>query len=339
MRKLSFFVFSALSVGVFTIGATCSPVKITVNAASSNAVYVGGMSAGFTLKSDGAQIVGMCEVVTESGMISPAVRAGLRAGDKIVKVNTIAVQSITQLNELINASKGRDVDLEIQRNMETMHITVKPVCDKSTGRYKIGILARDSVSGIGTVTYINKENGRFGALGHAVLGENKQELTIFDGSVYACSIVGVSKGVRGKAGELRGMFLSNQTLGVADRLCDSGIFGCISKDFQVNDLLQSVADSAGAVPGNAYIYSTVDGLQPKKYQIEIVKVDKSNRENKNYVIKITDDALVEQTGGIVQGMSGSPIMQNGKLIGAVTHVFVNDPTRGYGIDIQKMMQE
>ncbi len=338
MRKLSFFIFNALSVGVFAMGVIYTPVNFEVNAAT-NIVYVGGMSAGFTLKFDGAQIVGMCEVVTENGLTSPAVRAGLRAGDKILKVNSVAVQSIAQLNELINASKGNEVELEIQRNTETLHIRIKSVCDKATGRYKIGILARDSVSGIGTVTYINKENGRFGALGHAVVGENKQELTIFDGSVYACSIVGVSKGVRGKAGELRGMFLNNQTLGVADKLCASGIFGCISKEFQVNDLMQSVADSEDVMPGNAYIYSTVDGLQPQKYEIEIVKIDKGNRENKNYVIKITDNALIEQTGGIVQGMSGSPIMQNGRLIGAVTHVFVNDPTRGYGIDIQKMMQE
>ncbi len=338
MRKLSFFVFSALSLGVWTVGAVYTPVNMQVDAAS-NVVYVGGMSAGFTLKSDGAQIIGMCEVVTEKGLCSPAVSAGLRAGDKIIKINAVLVQSIAQLNELINASKGNDVQLEIQRNAEMLHIRVKPVCDKATGRYKIGILARDSVSGIGTVTYINKETGRFGALGHAVVGESKQELSIFDGSVYACSIVGVSKGVRGKAGELRGMFLSNQTLGVADKLCESGIFGNICNDFQVNDLMQSVADSAGATPGNAYIYSTVDGLQPKKYQIEIVKVDKSNRENKNYVVKITDNDLIEQTGGIVQGMSGSPILQNGKVIGAITHVFVNDPTRGYGIDIQKMMKE
>ena len=135
------------------------------------------------------------------------------------------------------------------------------------------------------------------------------------------------------------MFLNNKTLGTADKLCDCGIFGYISKEFQVNDLMQSVADSCDVMPGNAYIYSTIDGLQPKKYEIEIVKVDKSNKENKHYVIKITDEELIEQTGGIVQGMSGSPILQNGKLIGAVTHVFLNDPTRGYGIDIQKMLQE
>ncbi len=338
MRRLSFFVFSALATGVFMMSVAYTPIDMQVDAAAS-VVYVGGMSAGFTLKSDGAQIIGMCEVITEKGLTSPAVGAGLRAGDKIIKVNNVLVQSIAQLNELINAANGADVELEIRRNTDTLHIRVKPVCDKSTGRYKIGILARDSVSGIGTVTYINKETGRFGALGHAVVGGNKQELSIFDGSVYACNIVGVSKGIRGKAGELHGMFLNNQSLGVADRLCESGIFGYISDDFQVNELMQSVADSANVAPGSAYIYSTVDGLRPQKYQIEIVKVDKGNRENKNYVIKITDNALIEQTGGIVQGMSGSPILQNGKLIGAVTHVFVNDPTRGYGIDIQKMMQE
>ena len=164
-------------------------------------------------------------------------------------------------------------------------------------------------------------------------------MQIAKGTVYECNIVGVNKGIRGKAGELKGMFLSNKTLGTAEKLCNCGIFGQISQEFEVDDLMRVVADSAEVVPGKAYIYSTVNGVSPKKYEIEIVKVDKWNKENKNYVIKITDDDLIEETGGIVQGMSGSPILQDGKLIGAVTHVFLNDPTRGYGIDIQEMIKQ
>ena len=336
MRKLSVFVLgglTAVSIPLCYFGKTVSA------SAQETVVYVGGMSAGFNLKAGGAQIIGMCEVMTENGVVSPALQAGLRVGDRIEKVGGIRVETIAELNELVDKSRGKCLNIEVNRHNETLSVEIRPVKDKATQRYKIGVLARDSVSGIGTVTYIDELSGRFGSLGHSVVGENKRELQISDGVVYECSIVGVSKGVRGKAGELRGMFLSNKTLGNAEKLCDCGIFGQISETFETDDLMRVVASSQDVTPGNAYIYSTVNGIEPQRYEIEIVKVDKGNREHKNYVIKITDEALIEETGGIVQGMSGSPILQNGKLIGAITHVFLNDPTRGYGIDIQTMLRE
>ena len=336
MRKLSVFVLGALT--AVSVSLSGFGKMVTANA-QETVVYVGGMSAGFTLKAGGAQIIGMCEVMTENGVVSPALQAGLRAGDRIEKVGGIRVETIAQLNELVDKSHGKCLNIEVNRHNETLNVEIAPVKDKATQRYKIGVLARDSVSGIGTVTYIDTLSGRFGSLGHSVVGENKRELQISDGVVYECSIVGVSKGVRGKAGELRGMFLSNKTLGNAEKLCDCGIFGRVSETFETNDLMRVVASSQDVTPGNAYIYSTVNGVEPQRYEIEIVKVDKGNREHKNYVIKITDEALIEETGGIVQGMSGSPILQNGKLIGAITHVFLNDPTRGYGIDIQTMLRE
>lgn len=335
MRKLSFFILGLLLSFAF---ASCGYDVVTTSA-DANLVYIGGMSAGFTLKSGRPQIVGFCEIVTENGVSSPAASAGLRTGDRINKAAGIKVESIAQLNEIVHKSQGKPITFEIARSEETFEVSITPAKDKTNGQYKIGILARDNISGIGTVTYIDKNNGRFGALGHSVVGENKRELQISDGIVYECSIVGVCKGVRGKAGELRGMFLSNKTFGTAEKLCDCGIFGQISDSFNVNGLACAEADSASATPGHAYIYSTVNGVTPVKYEIEIVKVDRNNKENKNYVIKITDETLINETGGIVQGMSGSPILQNGKLIGAVTHVFLNDPTRGYGIDIQTMMRE
>lgn len=220
-----------------------------------------------------------------------------------------------------------------------MLFEVTPVKDRLTARYKIGVLIRDGVSGIGTVTYIEKESGRFGALGHAVAGEDRTNLKITDGVVYACSIVGVSKGVRGRAGELRGMFLSEKCIGNADKLSSVGIYGRKTEGYSCAELKEATASSANVKPGKACIYSTVSGEIPQEYSVEIVKVDKSNRENKNYVVKITDEDLISQTGGIVQGMSGSPIVQNGSLVGAITHVFVNDPTRGYGIDISQMLTQ
>ncbi|MBQ3221332.1 MAG: PDZ domain-containing protein [Clostridia bacterium] len=334
MRRLRFLFLSLLLSFAFTF---CGKTVFFATA-ESDTVYVGGMSAGFTLKSGGAQIIGLCEVLSDGGMQAPALQSGLKTGDKIVSINGISIGCIEDLNKLINESNGKAVKVETERGNETHIISVIPAKDKISGKYKIGILARDSVSGIGTVTYITK-NRRFGSLGHSVVGENKKELRISDGTVYECNIIGVSKGIRGKAGELRGAFLNDKPFGSAEKLCSCGIFGTISEDIPLNTLTSVSADSNKATPGKAYIFSTVDGVSPQKYEIEIVKVDKFNKENKNFVIKITDDELISQTGGIVQGMSGSPILQNGKLIGAITHVFLNDPTRGYGIDIQTMLQE
>ncbi len=335
MRKLSFFAFGMISSAFILSGnATVSIAK-----ADAPIVYIGGMAAGFTLQSGGVQVVGLCEVMTDNGVRAPATNAGIRSGDHIVKVEGIAIDSITKLNEIVDKSKGGEIKVEVRRGSELMCFPVNPAKDKTTNRYKIGILARDSVSGIGTVTYIDQTNKRFGALGHAVTGENKQELTVSTGFIYSCSIVGVSKGVRGKAGELRGMFLNDKTFGTAEKLCHCGIFGTISDNFDTDGLKRTLIDSESVTPGKAFIYSTVNGIMPQRYSIEIIKVDKNNKENKNYVIKVTDSELIEQTGGIVQGMSGSPIIQNDKLVGAVTHVFLNDPTRGYGIDIQTMIQE
>ena len=336
MRKLGVFILSGFA-GVAMLA--CSNYTHRAAYAEEKIVCVGGMAAGFTLKSGGVQIIGMCEIITDNGTISPALKAGLRPGDRIISVNGIRLESIEQLNELTEKSHGDELRIEVARGGETFTITLRAAKDKATNRYKIGILARDSVSGIGTITYIDKKSGRFGALGHAVLSDAKQELKIADGGVFACSVVGVSKGVRGKAGELRGLFLNSKTIGKAEKISNCGIFGTVSNQIDVEKYACAVADSYAATPGAAIIYSTIDGEEVKAYDIEIVKVDKNNKDNKNYVLKIVDEELIENAGGIVQGMSGSPILQNGKLIGAVTHVFLNDPTRGYGIDINVMMRE
>jgi stage IV sporulation protein B len=223
------------------------------------------------------------------------------------------------------------------RGEERINFNVTPIKDAVSGRFKIGVLIRDGISGIGTVTYIDKENGSFGALGHAVISAEEKSLSLSNGDMYSCNIVGISKGVRGKAGELRGMFLAENVFGKAEKLCQCGIYGQINEEYDTSRLESAQADSDDVKMGKATIYSTISGIVPKEYQIEIVKVDKSNKENKNYVIKITDKDLLNKTGGILQGMSGSPIIQNGKLVGAVTHVFLNDSSRGFGISINNML--
>lgn len=335
MRKSSVFILGAS----LSFALSFCRFEVLKVAADEQYVYIGGMPAGFTLEAGGAQIIGFCEVISESGATSPALAAGLRVGDCIIKAEGISIKTIEELNEIINKRKGGAISLEIGRGKEILTVNVQPVKDRNTERYKIGVLVRDCVSGIGTVTYIDKNTRRFGALGHSVSRADKQEMTISSGVVYECNIVGVCKGVRGKAGELRGMFLNDKAFGKAEKLCECGIFGYISNSLNLNDLPSAVATSDSVIPGKAYIYSTVNGVCPKKYEIEIVKVDKHSKDNKNYVIRITDEDLISETGGIVQGMSGSPILQEGKLIGAVTHVFLNDPMRGYGIDIERMLEK
>ena len=345
MRKLGAFFVGLIIAFAFVFSfapierLTLSNITAKANEALKKEVYVGGMSAGFTLGTGGAQVIGLCEVMTENAVKCPAAEVGIRAGDIIFKANGKTVDSVGALNDILSENQEKSIKISLKRGNEEIDYTLKPVKDKVTDRYKIGVLIRDSVSGIGTVTYIEKDTKRFAALGHSVVGEDKKELKIASGSVYPCSIVGVTKGVRGKAGELRGMFMTENEFGTAQKLCSCGIFGVYNKENKLNNLPLVEADSSQAKIGGAYIYSTVDGISPEKYEIEIVKVDKFTKSNKNYVVKITDERLLEQTGGIVQGMSGSPILQNGKLIGAITHVFLNDPTRGYGIDILQMIEE
>ena len=335
MRKRCFFLTAFLLVACFLFGGTTTRVD-----AAGQEYYLGGITAGFTLSQGGAEVIGLNDVAAEDGLYRPAEKAGIRSGDCIVAVDDICVKSISDLNAALERCKGKPIKLTIKRGGETAEVEVTPVKDHKSGKYKIGVLIRDTLTGIGTVTYINKNTLRFGALGHAVATENFSELSIADSNVYLCSIVGVNKGTRGRAGELRGLFLNDKPLATAEKVCDTGLYGTFDKNYDFSHMRTiEAAPISEAKIGKACIYSTVDGIYPQEYEISIVKVDENQKDNKNFVIKITDERLCNETGGIVQGMSGSPIVQNGKLIGAITHVFVSDPTRGYGIGIEKMICE
>lgn len=299
-------------------------------------VYIGGMPAGFTMGLGGAQIVGVCEILTEDGTACPARQADLAVGDMILSYGGIKIESAADIDSALAVKGGESAEVVICRDHEEIRKEICPAKDIVCGKYKLGVLIRDSVSGIGTVTYIEKDTLRFGSLGHAVADESGEPMRLNAGSIYRCSIVNVIRGERGKAGELKGLFLNDKGIATADINCGSGIFGNFEKDYDFASL-ESAEISSNAQPGNAVIYTTVDGITPQKYSIQIVKSDISNRQNKNFVIRITDKNLLDVSGGIVQGMSGSPILQDGKLVGAVTHVFLNDPTRGYGISIKNMI--
>ena len=334
MQKLKNKITTILAV----LAAVCAFLLLPLNAAAeTDEVYLGGMPAGFTLGIGGAQIVGICEVLTENGVQNPAKDAELEVGDVIVSLGGIRIETAADIDAALSSCGGKSSSLTIERGSEKLKKEIAPVKDMASGRYKLGVLIRDSVSGIGTVTFIRKDL-RFGSLGHAVMSADGGCMEVCGGNIYACSIVNVVKGERGRAGELKGLFINDKKIATADKNCATGIFGAMEKDYDLS-ALKPIALGSDATPGRATVYSTVDGASPKEYTISIIKVDKTNKQNKNFVIKVTDKELLNETGGIVQGMSGSPIVQNGKLIGAVTHVFINDPTRGYGTAIGNMIGE
>lgn len=305
--------------------------------AETQTLYLGGFPAGFTLNTTTVEVIGICDVITTEGMRSPARECGIKTGDIIDSINGQKVSGTADINRII-AEDYKKFDIYVIREGESLNLEITPVKDLATGVKRIGVLVKDSINGIGTVTYIDKTNNKFASLGHPVTDLKNTLVEINGGKVYGCIIYEVKKGVKGTPGELRGAFESGNILGDAKVNCNCGIYGDISKEYDVSKLIKIEKAAIDEVKiGKAHIYTTIYGNEVKKYEISIVKTDKSNKDNRNFVIKIEDNELLEKSGGIVQGMSGSPIVQNGKLIGAVTHVFINDPTRGYGIGIDKML--
>ena len=311
-------------------------VPFAASAETGGGLYLGGFPAGFVLSTTKVEVVGICEVLTEKGTCSPARDAGIQTGDVIDKINGEKVSKTSDVNEII-AREYKKYEVEILRGNEKLTLPIVPVKDLSSGGKRIGVLVKDSLNGVGTVTYIDKTNNKFASLGHPITDGANNVLQINGGTVYNSLIYDVKRGVRGTPGELRGAFESS-VIGQAAVNCSCGVYGKLAENFNCSKLVKVSKASLDEVSiGTAYIYSTVYGKEPEAYKISIVKVEKNNKDNRNFVIKVEDKRLIEKTGGIVQGMSGSPIVQNGKLIGAVTHVFINDPTRGYGIGIDKML--
>lgn len=299
-------------------------------------VALSGDIIGLRLFTEGVMIVGIDSVETESGAVSPGSVAGLQKGDVICRINGLETGSSARVNELISSSEGRVIEIEYIRNGETRKTSFTPVYSLSEQKYKGGLWIRDSAAGIGTMTFYDNETGAFAALGHGVCDIDTGEiLPLSNGDIVDAGIVSCTKGTNGKAGELCGVFRS-ESIGVLYSNTDKGIFGILNNP-EKSDNIIPVATDYEVEKGAAQIISTVDDGGKQYYDIEILKISKEDAEHKNMVIKVTDEELIEKTGGIVQGMSGSPIIQNGKLVGAVTHVLVGDPTKGYGIFIDNML--
>lgn len=321
-NRILTFVFVVLTLAIFVFSSN------SVAYANENVVYLGGFPAGFSISTKGSQVVGLCDVITLDGVKTPSKDADILVGDVILSIDDVSVNSACDIEK--NIKKEGLIKLKIKRCGEIIEKDIMPAKDL-TGSYKLGVFIRDDVCGIGTVTYIY--NNRLASLGHPVIDENGEQIEIVGGEVFSCKITGCVKGEKGKAGELRGVFNKMNKLAEIDKNLISGVYG----DYQKNKNIKlNKIEIGSAKMGDATIYTTVEGEEPSEYKISIIKVD-SNETNKNFVIKVIDKELLEKTGGIVQGMSGSPIVQNGKLVGAVTHVFINDPTRGFGISIENMI--
>ncbi len=302
------------------------------------AVYIGGFPIGIKIYCDGVIVVDTADVETTGGVYkNPAKEAGLLKGDIIKTINGEKVNRNSRVSEIIEKSNGQPLKIQILRNGEIKEVIFSSVYSSVSGQYKAGLWIRDSSAGIGTVTFLT-EDGRFASLGHAVCDVDTGEIMpVSDGETTDALITGFYKGKAGNAGELCGILDSNSTGKVAfnDDTGVYGIFNEIDETKEKYDLLPKEEVKIGA----AQIVTTVENGSSEIFNVQIERIDYASPENKNLVIRVTDQNLINKTGGIIQGMSGSPIIQEGKLVGAVTHVFLNDPTGGYGIFAETMLQK
>ncbi|MED9882787.1 MAG: SpoIVB peptidase [Blautia sp.] len=313
---------------------------IKVRPAENGTVYASGNTVGIYMETEGVLIIDTGEIMTEQGTSQDPAKNIVKPGDYIVAFNEQKVTSKQELIEDISHLDGDDVTLDLLREGQEVPVSLTPVKD-TNGDYKLGIWVRDNTQGIGTLTFVDKE-GNYGALGHGISDVDTGELLhISEGSLYQAEVLGIQKGESGSPGELSGLirYEPGRVLGNIDINSKNGIYGHISAGKEGMFLKKMpVAYKQELKTGPASLLCCVNG-KVQEYQAEITRIDMNHEDtNKSFVLHVTDPELLEATGGIVQGMSGSPIIQDGKLVGAVTHVLVNDPTRGYGIFIENMLE-
>ena len=311
--------------------------NISVSVYDEMKLIPGGMPFGIKFTTDGVLVVGMGEVETDNGFVCPAKDAGIQIKDIIKSAGGKKINSNEEFVEAVENSNGQPITVTALRDEKELSFKITPAADKTDGRYKAGLWVKDSTAGIGTVTFIVPDDNTFGGLGHGVCDTDTGVLMPFGkGNVCDVNISGVARGKAGTPGELRGFFANNET-GVLYKNTVCGVFGRFSSLPKNTQPPIPIGLKGELVEGHAEVICTTAENSPTVYDIEIVKINRDSGENKNFIVKVTDERLLEKTGGIVQGMSGSPIIQNGKLVGAVTHVLINDPTRGYGIFIENML--
>lgn len=313
--------------------------ELKVNVIPKTTVIPIGKAIGMKLYTDGVLVVGMSEINGKK----PYENSGIQEGDRIVEINHEKIENTNELIETVNESEGKKIEITYKREEETMTTSIEPVKSEDN-QYKLGLWVRDAAAGVGTMTFYEPESGMFAALGHGITDIDTSDLIyISNGELVTANILSIVKGVSGAPGEIRGTIENGVNLGKISKNTQYGVYGSITNKTALNinkEKEMEVALRGEIETGKAEILCELEDGKIESYEIEIQKLFINNNENnKSMVIKITDKKLLEKTGGIIQGMSGAPIIQNGKFIGAVTHVLVNDPTTGYGVFADIMIKQ
>ena len=300
-------------------------------------VAVLGNPFGMKIYTDGVLVIEADDVKTQNGSLNPAVNAGIKVGDYIKTVNGIKITCNEELSQLVLESGGEEMKFEVVRGSETFNCSVTPMIDDEIGVYRIGIWVRDSSAGIGTLTFYSPTTDVICGLGHGVCDTDTDTLLDVDkGEIVGANIIAVEKGSSGSPGALKGKF-TYDSLADIELNCEKGVYGFMKQKIDVSNLTE-IALKQNVYNGEAQILCTVNGETPKLYSCNIKKCSFNYSETQNLVVTVTDQELIDITGGIVQGMSGSPILQDGKLVGALTHVLVSDSLTGYGIYAENMLE-
>lgn len=313
---------------------------IKVHTVEKQEVLVSGSPVGIYMETKGVLVIESGEITDREGIRRTPAEHIIQSGDYICEIDGKVLTGKRQLMQLVRENQGEPMELQVIRHQETIKLEMTPV-ETEDGSYKLGIWVRDNIQGIGTLTYV-EPNGTFGALGHGISdADTGERLEISDGDLYRADILSIRKGTAGTPGELRGVinYREENRIGTICGNSQYGIRGQMEPGKYTESMKKIPTGLKQEIQtGKAEIRCDIgDGI--REYQCEILEIDSNARDtNKCFVLRITDDDLLSRTGGIVQGMSGSPVLQNGKLIGAITHVFVNDPTKGYGIFIENMME-
>ncbi len=313
--------------------------KVKVKLLPEEEVYVGGNPIGLSLQTEGALVVS--DTTIDASMSKINKNKILKSGDIITKINNQEIKQLEDIDKALHESSDGKVNIKYRRNNSEKSSEVDLIKDKD-GNYKLGLWVRDDISGVGTLTFVKKNTLEYGALGHAVTnGKSDDIVPMTEGEIYSCSLVNIERGEKNNPGELRCVFVQSNKKGDVTKNTKVGIYGKLDKLDGIVDQNRTamLGGRLSVKPGKAKIVSSVSGIA-EEYDIEIIKANfQSKCDDKSLVIKVTDKKLLELTGGIVQGMSGSPILQNGKVVGAVTHVFVSDPTKGYGVYSDWMLEQ
>ncbi len=320
------------------------PVKtVTVDVLPKTEIIPCGMAVGVEIDTDGVMVLGTGYVNSTDNKAYEPARGVLKSGDLIVKADGVEMKEKEDLMEVVKEKGGSEINFVIKRDGDLKNVSVTPVMSQDDNSYKLGVWVRDSTQGIGTITYYIPQNNKFGALGHGIYDVDTEKLmSVKDGIVTKADIAGIKKGEKGSPGELMGSLKKDEVLGDIAKNTEHGLYGTI--DTNKLDTIVTTPMEIGLKQdikeGEATILTNIcaDKIEEYKINIESVNINTANAD-KGMVIRITDERLLSQTNGIIQGMSGSPIIQDGKVIGAVTHVFVQDPTKGYGIFIENMLKE